>query len=159
MRAATKEVQRVLESAEESISLDGKHISLNRKQLDNMPILGMIILCRIILCRNHATISMVFYLLPYKFLLWNSYGISKETVEQETRCSLAIANTTRLPDVPGGTESIKIYMNSTFSWVMVCLNNPIQLNNIDPWITIFCLVMSLNQIKGVAKTSIPILIM
>uniref|UniRef100_A0A8C3E6G1 cholesterol 7alpha-monooxygenase n=2 Tax=Corvus moneduloides TaxID=1196302 RepID=A0A8C3E6G1_CORMO len=43
MRAATKEVQLVLESAEESISLDGKHISLNRKQLDNMPILDSII--------------------------------------------------------------------------------------------------------------------
>lgn len=69
MRAATKEVQSVLESAEESISLDGKHISLNRKQLDNMPILGMTTLCRIILCRNHTTISMVFCLLPYKCLL------------------------------------------------------------------------------------------
>lgn len=43
MRAATKEVQSVLESDGE-ISFDGKHISLTRKQLDNMPVLGMIIL-------------------------------------------------------------------------------------------------------------------
>lgn len=48
MRAAAKEVQNILESAEESISLDGKHISLNRKQLDNMPILGMTILSWIV---------------------------------------------------------------------------------------------------------------
>lgn len=129
MRAATKEVQNVLESAEESISLDGKHISLNRKQLDNMPILGMIILCR-----NHTTLPMVFYLLPYKCLLWNSYGISKETVEQENICSLATANTTRIPNVSGGTEIIKIHMKSTFSWVIPCLNNPALLHNTAPWI-------------------------
>ncbi|XP_071410581.1 cytochrome P450 7A1 isoform X2 [Pithys albifrons albifrons] len=43
MRAAIKEVQNILESAEEDISLYGKHISLNRKQLDNMPILDSII--------------------------------------------------------------------------------------------------------------------
>lgn len=134
MRAATKEVQSVLETDEESISLDGKHISLNRKQLDNMPILGITILCRIILCRNHTTNSMVFYLLPCECLLQNSYEISKETVEQETVCSLATANTTRLPNVPGSTESTKIHMNSTFSWVMACLNNPPQLHNLDPWI-------------------------
>lgn len=69
MRAATKEVQSILESAGEKISLDGKHISLNRKQLDNMPILGMVILCRS--TRNHSTAFTVFYLLPYKCLLWN----------------------------------------------------------------------------------------
>ncbi|KAM9302898.1 cytochrome P450 7A1 [Morus bassanus] len=43
MRAAIKEVQSILESAGEKISLDGKHISLNRKQLDNMPVLDSII--------------------------------------------------------------------------------------------------------------------
>lgn len=69
MRAATKEVQSILESAGEKVSLDGKHISLNRKQLDNMPVLGMIILCR--RTRNHPTIFTVFYLLPYKCLLRN----------------------------------------------------------------------------------------
>lgn len=62
MRAATKEVQHILESAGEKISLGGKHISLNRKQLDNMPVLGMIILRRS--NRNHPTIFTVFYLLP-----------------------------------------------------------------------------------------------
>lgn len=112
MRAATKEVQSILESAGEKISLDGKHISLNRKQLDNMPVLGMIILCRSTI--NHPTIFTVFYLLPYKCLLWNYCGISQGTQEQKPVCSLAIANTISLPDVPGGTESVKIHMNSTF---------------------------------------------
>ena len=71
MRAATKEVQSILESAGEKISLDGKHISLNRKQLDNMPVLGMTVLCRS--ARSHPTIFTIFYLLPYKHLLWNYY--------------------------------------------------------------------------------------
>ncbi|XP_025910490.1 cholesterol 7-alpha-monooxygenase [Apteryx rowi] len=43
MRAATEEVKTVLESAGEKIGLDSKNISLNRKQLDNMPILDSII--------------------------------------------------------------------------------------------------------------------
>ncbi|KFQ47214.1 PREDICTED: cholesterol 7-alpha-monooxygenase [Nestor notabilis] len=43
MRAATKEVQSILESDGEKISFDGKRISLNRKQLDNMPVLDSII--------------------------------------------------------------------------------------------------------------------
>ncbi|XP_025905874.1 cholesterol 7-alpha-monooxygenase [Nothoprocta perdicaria] len=43
MTAATEEVQTTLESAGEKISLDSKNISLNRKQLDNMPILDSII--------------------------------------------------------------------------------------------------------------------
>ncbi|NXU71866.1 CP7A1 monooxygenase, partial [Oreotrochilus melanogaster] len=43
MRAAIKEVRSVLESAEEKISFDAKPISLNRKQLDNMPVLDSII--------------------------------------------------------------------------------------------------------------------
>lgn len=128
MRAATKEVQSILESAGEKVSLDGKHISLNRKQLDNMPVLGMIILCRS--TRNHHTIFTVFYLLPYKCLLRNCYGISQQTPEQKPVCFLAIANTIRLPNVPGGTESIKIYMSSTFPCVMACVNTATQLHNI-----------------------------
>lgn len=71
MRAAIKEVQSILESAGEKISLDGKHISLNRKQLDNMPVLGMTVLCRS--TRNHPTIFIIFYLSPYKHFLWNYY--------------------------------------------------------------------------------------
>lgn len=64
MRAAAKEVQNVLESAEESISLDGKHISLNRKQLDNMPILGMTILSWIV----YAEITLQF---PWSFVYYH----------------------------------------------------------------------------------------
>lgn len=40
MKAATEEVQRVLENAGEKVDLNRKHISLNRKQLDDMPVLG-----------------------------------------------------------------------------------------------------------------------
>ncbi|XP_019374572.1 PREDICTED: cholesterol 7-alpha-monooxygenase [Gavialis gangeticus] len=43
MKAATEEVKNMLEDAGEKISLDGKYISLNRKQLDNMPVLDSII--------------------------------------------------------------------------------------------------------------------
>lgn len=59
MRAATEEVQSVLESAGEKISLDGNYISLNRKQLDNMPVLGITILFRS--TRNCPTIFNIFY--------------------------------------------------------------------------------------------------
>lgn len=45
MKAATEEVQKTLENAGEKINLDGKCISLNRKQLDNMPVLGMVTTC------------------------------------------------------------------------------------------------------------------
>jgi len=128
MRAATKEVQSILESAGEKISLDGKHISLNRKQLDSMPVLGMIILSRS--TRNHATLFTVFCLLPHKCLLRHYYGISQETLERNPIYSLAIANAISLPNVPGGTESIKIHMNGTFLAVMACLNTATQLRNI-----------------------------
>ncbi|XP_025035793.1 cytochrome P450 7A1 isoform X1 [Pelodiscus sinensis] len=43
MKAATEELQKTLESAGEKITLDGKHISLDRKQMDNMPVLDSII--------------------------------------------------------------------------------------------------------------------
>lgn len=59
MRAATKEVQSVLESAGEKISLDGNYISLNRKQLDNMPVLGITSLFRS--TRNHPITFSIFY--------------------------------------------------------------------------------------------------
>lgn len=62
MRAAAKEVQSTLESAGEKISLDGHHISLTRKQLDNMPVLGMMVLCRG--TRNRAAVLAVLYFLP-----------------------------------------------------------------------------------------------
>lgn len=54
MKAATEEVKNTLEDAGEKISLDGKYISLNRKQLDNMPVLGMFSIC--INTRIHSTI-------------------------------------------------------------------------------------------------------
>lgn len=44
MKAATEEIQRVLEKAGVKISSNRKHISLNRKQLDGMPVLGMLVL-------------------------------------------------------------------------------------------------------------------
>lgn len=44
MKAATKEVQRMLENAGEKIDLKRKPISLNRKQLDNIPVLGTLAL-------------------------------------------------------------------------------------------------------------------
>lgn len=59
MRAATKEVQSILESAGEEIRLDGNYISLNRKQLDNMPVLGITILFRS--TTNCPTIFNIFY--------------------------------------------------------------------------------------------------
>ncbi|CAM5089794.1 unnamed protein product [Eretmochelys imbricata] len=43
MKAATEEVQKTLGNAGEKINFDGKCISLNRKQLDNMPVLDSII--------------------------------------------------------------------------------------------------------------------
>ncbi|XP_038246249.1 cytochrome P450 7A1 isoform X2 [Dermochelys coriacea] len=43
MKAAIEEVQKTLGNAGEKINLDGKCISLNRKQLDNMPVLDSII--------------------------------------------------------------------------------------------------------------------
>uniref|UniRef100_A0ABM5GDC3 Cytochrome P450 7A1 n=1 Tax=Pogona vitticeps TaxID=103695 RepID=A0ABM5GDC3_9SAUR len=43
MKAATEEVQKVLENAGIKISSHRKHISLNRKQLDGMPVLDSII--------------------------------------------------------------------------------------------------------------------
>ncbi|KAJ7338854.1 hypothetical protein JRQ81_012756 [Phrynocephalus forsythii] len=43
MKAATEEIQRVLEKAGIIISSNRKHISLNRKQLDSMPVLDSII--------------------------------------------------------------------------------------------------------------------
>lgn len=42
MEAAIKEVQRVLENAEIKIDSTRKPISLNRKQLDDMPVLGIV---------------------------------------------------------------------------------------------------------------------
>lgn len=74
MRAATKEVQNVLESAEESISLDGKCISLNRKQLDNMPILGMVILSWIV----YAEITLQFPWFSVYYHINTCYGIPME---------------------------------------------------------------------------------
>ncbi|XP_066481056.1 cytochrome P450 7A1 [Tiliqua scincoides] len=43
IKAATEEVQRMLENAGERIDLNKKRISLNRKQLDDMPVLDSII--------------------------------------------------------------------------------------------------------------------
>lgn len=79
MRAATKEVQSVLESAEESVSLNGKHISLNRKQLDNMPILGMTILCRIV----YAEITLPFSCSSIYYYINACYGIPMELAKKQ----------------------------------------------------------------------------
>ncbi|XP_078543398.1 cytochrome P450 7A1-like [Lissotriton helveticus] len=43
LRAATEEVHQVLENAGQNVSLDGKHISLTREQLENMYVLESII--------------------------------------------------------------------------------------------------------------------
>ncbi|XP_069478437.1 cytochrome P450 7A1 [Ambystoma mexicanum] len=43
LRAATDEVQKVLEKSGQKVSLDGKHISLTRDDLENMPVLDSII--------------------------------------------------------------------------------------------------------------------
>lgn len=48
MKAATEEVNKILESAGQEISLEDKRICLNQMQLNDMPVLGALnLLCYI----------------------------------------------------------------------------------------------------------------
>ncbi|XP_044280311.1 cytochrome P450 7A1 [Varanus komodoensis] len=79
MKAATEEVQRVLENAGEKVDSNRKPISLNRKQLDDMPVLDSIIKEAIRLSSASMTVRVV----KEDFVLQlrsGSYNIRKDDI-------------------------------------------------------------------------------